>query len=127
VTLTGGPGSSGLIVADGYTDALDPKIPEQYDIVFLDQRGIGLSEPFECPEAALAYYASPTGAEDRDAYADVADRFADDCVAESGIDPDDLPYYSTRQAVEDLEAFREWLGAERMHVYGGGPGAARSA
>jgi len=118
VTLTGGPGSSGLIVADGYTDALDPKIPEQYDIVFLDQRGIGLSEPIECPEAALAYYASPTGVEDRDAYADVADRFADDCVAESGIDPDHLPYFSTRQAVEDLEAFREWLGAEKMHVYG---------
>lgn len=118
VTLTGGPGSSGLAVADGYTELLDPGIPEQYDIVFLDQRGIGQSQPIQCPEATLAYYITRTTPDDREAYAADADRFADACVAESGVDPDDLPYFSTRQAVEDLEAFREWLGAEKMHVYG---------
>ena len=40
VTATGGPGSSGIAAADSYTDALDPAIPESYDIVFFDQRGV---------------------------------------------------------------------------------------
>jgi hypothetical protein len=44
VTVTGGPGTSGLASADSYTDAFDPSIAEHYDIVFFDQRGIGVSE-----------------------------------------------------------------------------------
>ena len=39
VTATGGPGSSGLASADGYTAAFDPSITEHFDIVFFDQRG----------------------------------------------------------------------------------------
>lgn len=118
VTVTGGPGSSGLAVADGYTGALDPAIPEEYDIIFFDQRGVGQSEPIQCPEASLAYYLSPTGPEDREAYAAEADRFTDACVAESGVDPEAFAYYSTRQAVEDLEVFRTWLGVEQIQLYG---------
>ncbi|HEY7464728.1 MAG TPA: hypothetical protein VH987_09905, partial [Candidatus Limnocylindria bacterium] len=45
VTITGGPGTSGIASADSYTDALDPRIPRQYDIVFIDQRGVAASEP----------------------------------------------------------------------------------
>lgn len=118
VTVTGGPGTSGLAVADGYTGVLDPRIPEEYDIVFFDQRGVGLSEPLQCPEAVLAYYLTDAAPEDQDAYARDAEAFADACVQESGIDPADLAYFSTRQAVEDLEAFREWIGAEQLQLYG---------
>jgi len=122
VTATGGPGSSGLAVADSYTSALDPRIPEELDIVFFDQRGIGLSEPIQCPDAVLEFYttaAVPTVSDaEAQAYADAARAFSADCVEEIGVEPDALAAYATRQSVEDLEAFRSWLGADRLHLYG---------
>ena len=122
VTATGGPGSSGIASADGYTAAFDPAITEQFDIVFFDQRGIGLSEPIQCVEAALDFYAAdpiPTVSdEDADAYADVAAEFSSACVREAGLETDELDEYGTRQAVEDLDVFRRWLGADQLHLYG---------
>jgi pimeloyl-ACP methyl ester carboxylesterase len=122
VTITGGPGTSGISVADSYTDALDPRIPAQYDTVFIDQRGVGTSRPLQCPDASLEWYTSdalPTLSEAQAvAYADDARRYANRCVAETGVNPTLLPYFSTRQAVEDLEAIRSWLGADRLDLYG---------
>lgn len=121
-TATGGPGTSGIAVADGYTGALDPRIPEEYDIVFFDQRGIGLSGPLQCPEAILDFYTTPavpttSNAEAR-AYARAARTFSADCVDELDIEPSRLQFYATRQVVEDLEAFRTWLKADQLHLYG---------
>lgn len=122
VTATGGPGTSGLAVADSYTSALDPRIAEELDIVFFDQRGIGLSEPIQCPEAVLEFYTTPdvptVSDAEAQAYAQAARTFSADCVEEMGVEPEDLAAYATRQTVEDLEAFRSWLGAERLHLYG---------
>ena len=122
VTVTGGPGTSGIAAADSYTAAFDTRIVEDYDIVFLDQRGVGQSRPLECPDAALAFYSFPGDPAENSAaglaYAGAARRFARDCVTETGVRPSILPYFSTRQAVEDLEAFRQWLGAPRIDLYG---------
>lgn len=121
VVITGGPGSSGIASADGYTGYYPASVPEHFDIVFLDQRGIGRSHPIACPDATAVYYASdidrtdPTQAEATGA---VAKTYVEDCLAEAKADPADLPYYSTRQAVEDLEAIREYLGVKAMHLYG---------
>jgi pimeloyl-ACP methyl ester carboxylesterase len=122
VTITGGPGTSGISAADGYTAAFDPALVADYDLVFLDQRGVGLSEPAQCPDAALAFYDFP-GDPALDlahglAYARAARRFAHDCVAEAGVPRSALPYFSTRQAVEDLETLRAWLGAPKLDLYG---------
>ena len=59
VVITGGPGSSGIASADGYTDYYPTSIPESYDIVFLDQRGVGLSHPIQCPTATAPSTAAP--------------------------------------------------------------------
>jgi len=122
VTVTGGPGTSGLAAADGYTEAFDPRIPRHYDIVFFDQRGIGLSEPLQCPDAALAFYTSshvPTvGRAEAEAFAADSRTFASDCIDETGVDPANLAYYGTDQAIEDLEAFRVWLKADQIDLYG---------
>lgn len=122
VTVTGGPGTSGIAAADSYTARFDPGIVRDYDIVFFDQRGIGRSLPFRCPDASLALSMSantPTlGNASALAYAQDAKTYAADCIAESGIDPGLLPYLVTRQAVEDLEAFRIWLKADRLDIYG---------
>ena len=59
VTVTGGPGTSGIAAADPYTAYFEPGIEDQFDLVFFDQRGIGQSEALQCPDAALAFYSSP--------------------------------------------------------------------
>ena len=45
----GGPGGEG--VSTGGLDWYAEGIQEHYDIVFFDQRGIGLSSPLACPQA----------------------------------------------------------------------------
>jgi pimeloyl-ACP methyl ester carboxylesterase len=121
VVITGGPGSSGIASADNYTSYYPSSIPEHFDIVFIDQRGVGATKPIACPVAAAAFYGAdvPDGAPGRDAsFAVAAKTFSADCVKESGVDPADLPFFGTRQAIEDLEAVREYLKVPKMHLYG---------
>lgn len=122
VIATGGPGSSGIAVADDYTSYFDPEIPQRYDIVFFDQRGIGRSRPLQCPEAAVAWYSSPvvptTSEADAEAFAGETESFVSDCLAETGVDEADLPYFATEQATEDLEVFLEWMEADQIDLYG---------
>jgi pimeloyl-ACP methyl ester carboxylesterase len=121
VVITGGPGSSGISAADNYTGYYPESIPEHFDIVFLDQRGIGQSHPITCPDATAVFYASDVDRADptqASAAGDAARTYVEDCLVEAKADPADLPFYGTRQAVEDLEAIREYLGADDMHLYG---------
>ncbi|MGH8872904.1 MAG: alpha/beta hydrolase [Acidimicrobiia bacterium] len=120
VTATGGPGSSGIAVADGYTSTMDPAIPEVYDIVFFDQRGVAMSGGLSCPLATSAYYqVDPlTGLGlDEETLIEASSTFAEDCVVEMGH-PEMLPYLGTDQAAADLELFRETLRYEEMVLYG---------
>jgi pimeloyl-ACP methyl ester carboxylesterase len=120
VTATGGPGTAGIMSADSYTAALDPAIPEQFDIVFFDQRGVGMSGGLTCPNAALDLYradADPTTEAGKQFMAEVAETFATACVEEMG-DPDSLPYLGTAQVVEDLEVFRQTFGFDQFVLYG---------
>ncbi|MEO8437687.1 MAG: alpha/beta hydrolase [Chloroflexota bacterium] len=122
VIATGGPGSSGIDAADRYLALFDREIVRDFDLVFFDQRGVGRSMPFDCPDASLAFYTAgdvPTlDAASALAYARDARTYAAACVAESGIDPARLRLLATRQSVEDLEAFRIWLKADRLDLYG---------
>jgi pimeloyl-ACP methyl ester carboxylesterase len=122
VTATGGPGSSGVAVADHYMSAMSSEITDHYDLVFIDQRGIGLSHPFRCDRAVdrddlPTVDASSSGAA-RDRYAAATRAFVADCFREAQVDPADTGRYATRQAAEDLEAVRRWLGAGRLDLYG---------
>ena len=60
VTATGGPGYSGVSVADYYTSFFDSALTRRFDLVFFDQRGLALSGGLTCPNAAAAYYRSDT-------------------------------------------------------------------
>jgi len=122
VVIVGGPGQAGVPSADSYTDYFAPGIAEAYDIVFFDQRGVGTTAPLQCREAALRWYASdasPTGSSaEAETYRANAEQFVSDCVAESGVPDGEFQYYSTRQAVEDLDVFRTWDGADTLILYG---------
>lgn len=120
VTVVGGPGGSGLAVADSYTAAFDPSISEHFDVVFFDQRGVAASGGLQCVTAAAVFYrsdwdaATPAG---EAALVGTAESFAQDCVTEIG-GRDLLPYLGTEQAVEDLELFRQTMQDERFWLYG---------
>lgn len=121
VVATGGPGSSGIDASYDRLQAMPAEITDSYDLVLFDQRGVGLSEPFSCEEAVAdpaPAIGSSAPALERDQFARVAEDFAADCFDEAGIDPADAGRYATRQAAEDLEHFREWLGVDRMVLYG---------
>lgn len=120
VTSIGGPGGSGLLSADGYTATFDPSIPENFDIVFFDQRGINASEGLYCAQAAADYYqvdADATTTEGEEKLLDATQTFVDACVAEIG-ETDLLPHLDTKQAVEDLETFRDLMDDEKLWLYG---------
>jgi pimeloyl-ACP methyl ester carboxylesterase len=120
VTATGGPGIAGTLSADSYTSYFDARIPENFDIVFFDQRGTGSSGGLQCAKAAAAYYQTetdPTTAAGKAAITNSAQKFAQDCVSEMG-NPESLPFLGTSQAVEDLETFRQVMGDEKFWLYG---------
>jgi pimeloyl-ACP methyl ester carboxylesterase len=120
VTATGGPGTSGILSADSYSSGFDPGILDAFDIVFFDQRGMGLSGGLTCPTAAAQYYMQDgrgiTPKQEKSLKRS-ASTFTTDCVNE--MDSTDLlPYLGTRQAVEDLETFRQLIGDEKFWLYG---------
>ncbi len=121
VTATGGPGSAGIeCCADYYTTFFAPAIPEKFDIVFFDQRGIGLSGGLDCFQSAAPFYQADWRADTslrEQKLRAAAKKFADDCDAEMGH-PEILPYLGTEQAVQDLELFRQMLGDEKFWLYG---------
>jgi pimeloyl-ACP methyl ester carboxylesterase len=120
VIATGGPGSSGLAAADSYAASYDPAILEQFDLVFFDQRGVGASGGLQCPQAVADYYQTETDTQTpagEAAAVAAAQTFAAACVSELD-QPDLLPYLTTRQAVADLEAFRQAVGDDKYWLYG---------
>jgi pimeloyl-ACP methyl ester carboxylesterase len=120
VTATGGPGTSGVLSADYYSSGFDAGILKSFDIVFFDQRGMGLSGGLTCPIAAAEYYAGDgrgiTPKQEK-VIRQSANTFAANCANEMGS-TELLPYLGTRQSVEDLELFRQIVGDEKFWLYG---------
>ena len=119
VVATGGPGTSGVLLADSYVAAYSPTLFKAFDIVFFDQRGVGQSGGLACPEAASTYYQQDTaGMPDPEAaLKQFAATFSADCTSEMG-NPELLPYLGTDQAVEDLEMFRQIMAENKLWLYG---------
>ncbi|MBI3169579.1 MAG: alpha/beta fold hydrolase [Chloroflexi bacterium] len=124
----GGPGGEGI--SSAYLDYFDESLREHFDIVYFDQRGLGLSNPLECPKtytddfveyltsfdkAGAEGYDTPT--EQQEAVDD-ARQYVQDCVAEIGIDPAKLVFFGTDQVAEDIEFFRYLIGDENFWLYG---------
>ena len=113
--LAGGPGQSAVAVA-APTMALFGRLNNRRDIVFVDQRGTGGSAPLECEDPE-----HDTLAEQADPERQV--RLAERCRAELAKLPylksvDDLRFFTTAIAVQDLDAVRRALGAERIDLVG---------
>jgi pimeloyl-ACP methyl ester carboxylesterase len=103
--INGGPGGSSI---DLYADAANVFSPilRERDIVVVDQRGTGASNPLDCP--ALE---DPNLAPDPDKIRAATRACLDDL-------PGDPRFYTTSLAVADLEALRLALGYAQLNVYG---------
>lgn len=124
----GGPGGEGI--STGGLFWFPDEILEHYDIVYFDQRGVGLSHPLACPVAyardflgfltdtdqeGLEGYDTPS---EQQAAIEAARTFVDECVTEIGPDAARLGYFGTDQVAEDLETFRQVIGDEKFMLYG---------
>ena len=124
----GGPGGEG--VSTGFLGLFSEDVLEHYDIVFFDQRGIGLSNPLSCPKAYAADFidylneydqAGKEGLdtpEEQKAAIEDSRKYTEDCIAEMGIDPAKLAFFGTDQVAEDIESFRQVIGDDKFMLYG---------
>ncbi|MEO8354885.1 MAG: alpha/beta hydrolase [Chloroflexota bacterium] len=120
VVATGGPGTAGISLADSYSSGYSENILKRFDVVFFDQRGVGLSGGLACPQSAVQYYRRDGSTETPDqrlSLVDSARTFAEGCVNELS-NQELLPYLGTDQAVEDLDYFRRLMKDNRFWLYG---------
>lgn len=115
----GGPGGSGLALAGYVASALPASVAARYDVIGFDPRGVGRSTPaLDCAPRHFAPVrpdtVPATDALER-ANLERARTFAAACGRAYA---DVLPYMTTTNAVRDMDAVRQALGAERISYFG---------
>lgn len=115
VVFAGGPGQSAITLAPVMMSRLS-RLNNRRDLVFIDQRGTGKSAPLQCAD------------DSRLPLSQVVDEAAslrrlDQCREQLQKLPyGDLRFFSTTIAMQDFDAVRAELGAERWNVIGGSYG-----
>ncbi|MEU8134874.1 alpha/beta hydrolase [Streptodolium elevatio] len=116
----GGPGAAGVGSAASLARSLPEPVRRAYDVVGFDLRGRATSSRLDCldlatfarapkPDTALT---TPAG---QKAITEAARVFAEGCRADS---PEMLPYLTTRQIAEDVDALREAFGETKINYLG---------
>jgi pimeloyl-ACP methyl ester carboxylesterase len=108
--FAGGPGQAATETWPIVAHALR-KVNENRDILLVDQRGTGQSNPLKCPEIEL----DEALAADWDELA----RATRECLAALDGDP---RFYTTTIAMHDIDAARDALGYDQVNLYGGSYG-----
>ena len=103
--LAGGPGVASTSAARLYSTELRD-YRRHRDVVLVDQRGTGASNPLQCKEGEPHYL--------REMY---PVRYVEDCRRKLERVAD-LTQYTTPIAMDDLDDVRAWLGYERINLIG---------
>ena len=112
--LAGGPGNSAIESLGPIVEVALAQVGNTRDLVLVDQRGTGASNPLDCPLEPE----TPS----------LADRFRDHwkspetfraCMAEWDADP---RFYTTSIAMQDLDDVRAALGYDKINLWGGSYG-----
>ncbi|MDB5816945.1 MAG: cysteine protease [Rhizobacter sp.] len=111
--IAGGPGQSAIDIA-GSVLPLMMRMNNRRDIVFVDQRGTGSSAPLSCEDAAGE---SGTVADQADPSVQAA-MLARCRATLQKLPYGDLRFFTTVIAVQDLDAVRAELGADRIDLIG---------
>jgi len=114
--LAGGPGQGTVDTFAGIAPLFEKLLPDR-DVVMVDQRGTGASNPLRCEIDEDEYEALS------DPDSDAWKTWTQECHA--SLDAD-TTQYTTSTAIEDLEAVREALGYEQWNLYGGSYGTRKA-
>jgi len=114
--LAGGPGGAATSYA---TEKFIQNLRRNRDVVLVDQRGTGDSNPLNCPSAGSRedmrpYFEAPFPVERVRACRSELEKVAD------------LTLYTTSIAMDDLDEVREALGYKLVNIYGGSYGSTTS-
>ena len=109
--FAGGPGQAAteawLIVANAFR-----KVNESRDIVLIDQRGTGKSNPLKCSEAEIDDLLSNDW--------DALEQLTRDCLENIDGDP---RFYTTTHGMQDYDLVRQALGYEQINLWGASYGS----
>jgi pimeloyl-ACP methyl ester carboxylesterase len=105
--LVGGPGESATTSYSTIASAFE-RINQRRDIILVDQRGTGKSNPLNCPISAEEDYSTEVDPAEQSKY-------AQECLDSLDADP---RYYTTSIAMDDLDDVRRGLGYEQINLYG---------
>ena len=110
--LAGGPGQSALEAFPSIAPAF-AELRKKRDIILVDQRGTGGSNKLICKDSA-----GKSAVVEGDDYGVVAAKaFAGRCAAQLSKQAD-LRFYSTTDAIQDLDAVRAAIGAKQINLLG---------
>lgn len=107
--IAGGPGQSAVDIAEQLFYVFG-EVRKNRDIVFIDQRGTGKSQPLNCPQL-----------DDIDPRVPLVEQKAAmlnglrECVAQQGAR---MEFYTTPYAVRDLDSVRRALGYQQVNLWG---------
>jgi len=116
VYLAGGPGGSGVGTARGPRWPVFNEVRRHVDVLLLDQRGTGMSEP--PPACPYQHRFTDSESLQRDATLAVLKATAARCAAFWGNTGVDLGAYTTNESADDLEALRKAINVPRISLWG---------
>ncbi|MGA6204104.1 alpha/beta hydrolase [Nocardia testacea] len=116
----GGPGGPGLSMMAGLRERLTPDVRARYDLIGMDPRGIGRSDPVNCalPLPTMLFSAG------FDAFGFARDTALAAALAASCLapDPEKARHITTRNTARDMDIIRSAFGERRINYYGGSYG-----
>jgi len=115
--LAGGPGQSAISLAGKVLPRL-ARLHNRRDLVFVDQRGTGKSAPLQCSDDDARSVSLADSLDMQKQYARI-----EQCrVKLQALPYGDLRQFTTTIAMQDMDAVRAQLGAERWNLVGGSYG-----
>lgn len=119
VVNPGGPGASGIQLAQAGALAFGADISRSYDIVGFDPRGVGETEPITCStevlDEFLAFDPSPDTPAEVEEITGLIDSLGADCVEESG---EITEHATTVETVRDMDVLRNAFGEPELDFFG---------
>ena len=112
VFLPGGPGQSGIEQAKGPRSSVILAMREIGDVIAIDQRGVGLSQPeLSCNQTLDFPLDQPAS---REALLSLFKQRARACADYWKRQGTDLSAYNTNESADDVEALRQALGVDKI-------------
>ncbi|MEV0675283.1 alpha/beta hydrolase [Actinosynnema sp. NPDC050436] len=116
LTNPGGPGGPGLDMPLTIAPSLAADVRARFDLIGVDPRGIGRSNPVDCRwPTGPGLSSAGLDRADFDRHVATQSRLARLCAEHAG---DLLPHISTRNTARDLDVVRGALGEERTSYFG---------